>query len=79
MSVILSTILAFLLYPETQAKAQAELDAVVGHTRLPNFDDRPRLPYIDAILLEALRWNPVGPTGIYFQIHGRYFSSWLLV
>ncbi len=41
--------------------------------RLPNFDDRPRLPYIDAILLEALRWNPVGPTGIYFQIHGCYF------
>ncbi|PBK93209.1 cytochrome P450 [Armillaria gallica] len=62
-SVILSTLLAFLLYPEVQAKAQAELDAVVGHTRLPNFDDRPRLPYIDAILLEALRWNPVAPTG----------------
>ncbi|PBL03448.1 cytochrome P450 [Armillaria gallica] len=63
-SVVLSTMLAFLLYPEVQAKAQAELDAVVGPTRLPNFDDRPQLPYIEAILSEALRWNPVLPMGI---------------
>ncbi|KAK0465901.1 cytochrome P450, partial [Desarmillaria tabescens] len=64
-SVILSTLLAFLLYPEVQAKAQAEVDAVIGHgTRLPNFDDRPQLPYIDAIVLEALRWNPVAPLGV---------------
>ncbi|KAK0480125.1 cytochrome P450 [Armillaria novae-zelandiae] len=63
-SVILSVILAFVLYPEVQAKAQAELDAVVGPTRLPNFDDRPQLPYTDAILLEALRWNPVVPMGV---------------
>ncbi|KAK0446239.1 cytochrome P450, partial [Armillaria borealis] len=57
-------ILAFVLYPEIQAKAQAELDAVVGHTRLPNFDDHLQLPYIDAILLEALRWNPIVPMGM---------------
>ncbi|SJL09806.1 related to cytochrome P450 CYP2 subfamily [Armillaria ostoyae] len=63
-SVVLSVMLAFLLYPEVQAKAQAELDAVVGPTRLPNFDDRPQLPYIEAILSEALRWNPVVPTSI---------------
>ncbi|KAK0500241.1 cytochrome P450 [Armillaria luteobubalina] len=36
-SVILSVILAFVLYPEVQAKAQVELDAVVSPTRLPNF------------------------------------------
>ncbi|KAK0204931.1 cytochrome P450 [Desarmillaria ectypa] len=63
-SVVLSAILAFVLYPEVQAKAQAELDTVIGPTRLPNFDDRPQLPYIEAILLEALRWNPVVPMGI---------------
>ncbi|KAK0480065.1 cytochrome P450 [Armillaria novae-zelandiae] len=63
-SVVLSVILAFLLYPEVQAKARAELDAVVGTTRLPNFDDRPQLPYIEAILSEALRWNPVVPMGV---------------
>ncbi len=64
MSTILSAILAFLLYPEVQAKAQAELDAVVGHARLPNFDDRAQLPYINAVVLEALRWNPVVPMGM---------------
>ncbi|KAK0234191.1 cytochrome P450 [Armillaria fumosa] len=64
-SAVLSAILAFLLYPEVQARAQAEVDAVIGHgTRLPNFDDRPQLPYIDAIVLETLRWNPVVPLGI---------------
>ncbi|KAK0469619.1 cytochrome P450 [Desarmillaria tabescens] len=63
-STIVSVILAFVLYPEVQAKAQAELDAVVGPNRLPNFDDRPQLPYIDAVLMEALRWNPVVPMGI---------------
>ncbi|KAK0500240.1 cytochrome P450 [Armillaria luteobubalina] len=63
-SVVSSVILAFLLYPEVQARAQAELDAVVGPTRLPNFGDRPQLPYIDAILLESLRWNPVVPMGV---------------
>ncbi len=64
MSTVLATILAFLLYPEVQAKAQAEIDAVVGHTRLPNFDDRAQLPYINAVVLEALRWNPVVPMGM---------------
>ncbi|PBL03489.1 cytochrome P450 [Armillaria gallica] len=63
-STILSVILAFLLYPEVQVKAQAELDAVVGHTRLPNFDDRAQLPYINAVVLEALRWNPAFPMGV---------------
>ncbi|KAK0236018.1 cytochrome P450 [Armillaria nabsnona] len=64
MSTVLSTILAFLLYPEVQAKAQAELDAVVGPTRLPNFDDRAQLPYINAVVSEALRWNPVLPMSV---------------
>ncbi|SJL09908.1 uncharacterized protein ARMOST_13289 [Armillaria ostoyae] len=63
-STVLSAILAFVLYPEVLAKAQAELDEVVGQCRLPNFDDRPQLPYIDAVLSEALRWNPVVPMGI---------------
>ncbi|KAK0236165.1 cytochrome P450 [Armillaria nabsnona] len=63
-STVLSAILAFVLYPEVLAKAQAELDDVVGQCRLPNFDDRPQLPYIDAVLSEVLRWNPVVPMGI---------------
>jgi hypothetical protein len=41
------------LHPEIQAKAQAELDAVVGNHRLPGYDDREHLPYIDALCKEV--------------------------
>jgi len=51
------------LYPEVQRKAQAEIDAVVGKDRLPDFSDRPLLPYLSAVLEEALRWHPVVPLG----------------
>lgn len=56
--------LAMLAYPEAQARAQAELDAVVGRTRLPSFADYPHLPYIRATVKEALRWRPVDPVGL---------------
>jgi cytochrome P450 len=54
-------ILAMLAYPETQARAQAELDAVVGRARLPTFADYPHLPYIRAMTKELLRWRPIVP------------------
>lgn len=46
------------------AKAQALLDAAVGRERLPTFEDRPKLPYIDAIIEELLRWRPAGAAGV---------------
>jgi len=52
------------LYPEVQKKAQAEIDAVVGPDRLPDFHDRPSLPYINAMLKELTRWNLVVPLGV---------------
>ncbi|KAF5372608.1 hypothetical protein D9758_005196 [Tetrapyrgos nigripes] len=51
-----------LLYPHVQAKAKAEIDAVVGNGRLPTMEDRERLPYVNAILLELYRWHIVLPT-----------------
>jgi cytochrome P450 len=60
--------LAMALYPEVQKKAQAEIDAVIGPNRLPDFHDRPSLPYIDAILKELKRWNLVAPLGRLFVI-----------
>lgn len=50
-------------HPHVQCKAQAELDSYIGSTRLPNFDDRPFLPYIEAIYREVLRWAPSAPMG----------------
>lgn len=46
-----------LKYPEVQRKAQEEIDRVVGTDRLPNIEDRANLPYIDAVMSEALRWR----------------------
>ena len=46
-------------------RAQAEIDAVIGTDRLPEFEDRPSLPYIDAIVRETLRWRPVLPMGAF--------------
>ena len=51
------------LYPDVQKKAQDEIDAVIGNDRLPDFDDRNKLPYIEAIIAELLRWLPVAPNG----------------
>jgi Cytochrome P450 len=55
--------LAMALYPEVQKKAQAEIDAVIGPNRLPDFHDRPSLPYINAVVKESSRWNLVLPLG----------------
>lgn len=53
------------LYPAVQARAREEIDRVVGNDRLPNFNDQDNLPYIHAIVLESLRWNPPIPFGQY--------------
>ena len=52
------------LYPEVQKKAQAEIDTIIGPNRLPDFHDRPSLPYINAVIKESARWNVVLPLGM---------------
>lgn len=56
--------LAMALYPDVQKKAQAEIDEVVGASRLPEFSDRPSLPYTCALVYELLRWHIVTPIGV---------------
>jgi len=60
-SVAYAFYLAMTLYPRVVAKAQHELDSVIGTGRLPTFADRPSLPYVEALFAELLRWNPAGP------------------
>ena len=52
------------LFPDVQRKAQEEIDLVLGPGQLPRVRDRTRLPYIDAVVKEVLRWHPVAPMGI---------------
>jgi len=62
-SSMVSLFLALTEYPEVHRRAQRELDSVLGRDRLPTFEDRPRLPYIDALCKEVLRWRMVVPLG----------------
>ncbi|KAE8375757.1 cytochrome P450 [Aspergillus bertholletiae] len=55
--------LTMALFPAAQHKAQEEIDRVVG-TRLPMPEDRVKLPYVNALINEVLRWNPVVRLGI---------------
>lgn len=57
-------ILAMVLHPDVLAKAQSEMDAVVGPGRLPTFSDRPALPYLEAVMSEVLRWGVPVPLGL---------------
>jgi cytochrome P450 len=61
-------------HPEAMAKAQKEIDSVVGLDRLPTFADRENLPYVEALFNECIRYGvavplcmfslPVGHVGI---------------
>lgn len=63
-STLQAAFLALSRSPSALKRAQAELDAVVGHHRLPNFDDEMSLVYVKATILEALRWHNVVPMGV---------------
>ncbi|KAJ5134839.1 NmrA-like [Penicillium atrosanguineum] len=56
--------LAMLLFPDVQHKAQAEMDKVFGKPTFPTAADRETLPYLNAVVKEALRWHTVSPLGI---------------
>ena len=57
-SAVLSFFLAVTVWPEIARKAQEEIDRVIGRSRLPTFDDRADLPYVDSLVWECIRWNP---------------------
>ena len=52
------------LHPNVQQTAQVEIDRVVGTGRLPQFTDRPTLPYVEAVYRELLRWAPPFPLNV---------------
>lgn len=51
----MSFILAMVLHPDVFAKAQEEMDRVIGRERLPTPEDRPNLPFVECILKETYR------------------------
>ncbi|EAW12907.1 cytochrome P450 [Aspergillus clavatus NRRL 1] len=67
---IVVCILNLMLQPGVQARARAELDGVLGvdarglPLRLPTFEDRERLPFLERVIQETTRWAPLSPLGI---------------
>ncbi|TXG51628.1 hypothetical protein EZV62_024152 [Acer yangbiense] len=61
-AILLEWILArMVLHPDIQAKAQSEIDSVVGTSGFMSDSDLPNLPYLHAIVKETLRMHPPGP------------------
>jgi len=58
--------LACCAHPDFIAVAQKEIDDVVGEdgSRMPDFVDLDRLPYIHAIVEEVFRWRHIVPAGV---------------
>ncbi|NXC41302.1 CP1B1 protein, partial [Penelope pileata] len=64
-STALSWVLLLLLkHPRLQQDVQAELDRVVGRSRLPTAEDRPHLPLLEAFIYETLRYSSFVPITI---------------
>nr|CAH7744053.1 unnamed protein product [Callosobruchus chinensis] len=58
------SMLLMVLYPEVQRRVQDELDREVGRNRLPSLNDKPRLKYTEAVLMEIQRRTNIAPLGI---------------
>jgi cytochrome P450 len=52
------------LYPDVFNKARKEIDIIVGTERLPSLLDKTNLRYVDAVIQEVFRWNPIAPLGM---------------
>ncbi|KAJ7505253.1 cytochrome P450 [Mycena galericulata] len=55
---------AMAVHPEIQKRAQLEIDTVIGTHRLPQYEDRPSLPFVEAIFREVMRFKPMLPLGV---------------
>lgn len=66
--------LAMCMHPDVQAKAQEEIDRVVGKDRLPAFEDRRSLPYVEAVYREVMRLDPPIPLGKISLLQYQYYD-----
>jgi len=51
-------------HPQVQARLQQDIDSVVPRDRRPSLDDKPRLSYLEAVILETFRLKPAFPLGL---------------
>ncbi|GFV86873.1 cytochrome P450 18a1 [Trichonephila clavipes] len=51
-------------YPQVQKRIQAEIDEVIGTDRFPTWQDRIRMPFTEAAIVELMRWRTIVPLNI---------------
>lgn len=58
-SAIATLLMVFAKWPRIQQRAQDEIDSVCGANRSPLWSDFEKLPYINLLIKEGLRWRPM--------------------
>ncbi|GFT21011.1 cytochrome P450 2A9 [Nephila pilipes] len=51
-------------YPRIQKRIHAEIDEVIGPDRFPTWQDRLRMPFTEAAIIELMRWRTIVPLNI---------------
>ncbi|OCH95898.1 cytochrome P450 [Obba rivulosa] len=62
-STLLTCIYLLMANPDKQRLAQKEIDELIGAGLLPVIADQQKLPYVNAVIKEAMRWSPAVPMG----------------
>ena len=57
-------VLYLLNFPDIKLRLQSDIDSVIAGSQLPRLDDRPKLPYMEAFIMEVLRCVNVAPLAI---------------
>jgi len=78
-STMLTLVLCLALNPRVQVEARKELDAVCGTERMPEWSDFQRLPYINCIIKEGMRWRPAAPIGIPHRVAADDYYEGMLI
>ncbi|KAI0070192.1 cytochrome P450 [Panus rudis PR-1116 ss-1] len=63
-SATMSFLIAMSLHPDIQTKAQSEVDAIASGAELITVEDLDRLPYVQAVVKEVMRWRISVPQGL---------------
>ncbi|CAF99656.1 unnamed protein product, partial [Tetraodon nigroviridis] len=53
------------LYPNIQERVHREIDSVLPNGRMPTLEDKQKMPYVEAVLHEILRFCNIVPLGIF--------------